>query len=523
MNDRTQQEMWAQADGAGEKSGGRKSDREKGGERKVRVRKVDREQMALRPIKVEALIEEDHPARAIWEMVGRLDLSGYYEPIRSVEGEAGRPNSDPQMLISVWLYALSTGEMRGREIDRLCEYHPAYLWLTGLQRINYHTLTDFRVKHKEALEELFVQVLGVLSEEGLITLERVMQDGTKVRANAGTDTRRREKTLREHLEEARELVESIEKEPEEADRRVAARRERARRERVERLELAEKELKKIQEGKRGEGSKEEARVSETDPESRNMKQGDGGYGPSYNAQVSTDQAHAIILGAGVSQSESDYGELVPGVKRVKKVMRRTPGQMVTDGGYTSRGNILAMKEEGVDWISPIQDGEEQRAGQRRRQGISEEYGVEAFVYEEEADRYRCPMGKELKYEGKERGEGVIKYGYRAQWSDCEGCPAKGKCCPKSEGRGRRITRLEESEEVKEFRAKMETEESKAIYRERGPISEFVNAWLKEKIGLRRFRLRGLVKVGLELLWACLAYNIQQWIRLRWRPAQAAAA
>ena len=147
----------------------------------------------------------------------------------------------------------------------------------------------------------------------------------------------------------------------------------------------------------------------------------------------------------------------------------------------------------------------------------------ANLYEAETDRYRCPMGKMLRYEGKEKGKGITKYIYRADAKECGACPSKGKCCPEAKKKGRRITRSEEAAAVVEFREKMKTEESKAIYRQRGPVSEFVNAWLKEKIGLRRFRLRALVKVGMELLWACLTYNIQQWIRLRWRPAQAAGA
>lgn len=65
--------------------------------------------------------------------------------------------------------------------------------------------------------------------------------------------------------------------------------------------------------------------------------------------------------------------------------------------------------------------------------------------------------------------------------------------------------------------KMKTQEAREIYRRRGEVAEFPNAWIKEKIGLRQFRLRGLIKVGMEVLWACLAYNLQQWIRLCWRP------
>jgi len=84
-------------------------------------------------------------------------------------------------------------------------------------------------------------------------------------------------------------------------------------------------------------------------------------------------------------------------------------------------------------------------------------------------------------------------------------------------------RTEESAEVLEFRAKMETEEAKQIYRQRGAVAEFTNCWIKEKLGLRQFRLRGLIKAGIEALWVCLTYNIQQWIRLRWRPLHAHSA
>jgi transposase len=121
--------------------------------RRVRLKLVNREQMVLRPMDVERLVSEDHEVRAIWEFVGCLDLSRYDEDIEVVEGEAGRSASDPRLLISLWIYAYSKGVSAAREISRLSEYDPAYQWLTGMEPINYHTLSDFRVKHKEALDE----------------------------------------------------------------------------------------------------------------------------------------------------------------------------------------------------------------------------------------------------------------------------------------------------------------------------------------------------------------------------------
>jgi transposase len=158
---------------------------------------------------VERLIEADHPARAIWELVGRMKLDGFYAPIEAVEGSAGRTPWDPRLLVSLWIYAYSRGISSAREIARRCTYEPAFQWLCGLGEINHHTLSDFRVDHDASLRELFVQVLGVLSSEGLVSLERVMHDGTKIKACAGVDSFRREERLKEHLEAARKQVEAM--------------------------------------------------------------------------------------------------------------------------------------------------------------------------------------------------------------------------------------------------------------------------------------------------------------------------
>ena len=167
------------------------------------VRFVNRQQMSWRAVDVERLIGEDHRARAIWTLVGRLDLSRFYESIESSAEEGGRPAIDPQLLISLWVYAYSEGIGSAREVARRCEFDPAFQWLTGLEEVNYHTLADFRVEKQQELDELFTQVLAALSKEGLITLEQVMQDGTKIKALASGRSYQGEETIREHLERAR--------------------------------------------------------------------------------------------------------------------------------------------------------------------------------------------------------------------------------------------------------------------------------------------------------------------------------
>jgi transposase len=480
----------------------------------ARVKPVDRSQLTWQMLDVERLIEPDHPARAIWELVGRLKLDAFYAGIEAVEGSAGRTPWDPRLLVSLWIYGYSRGISSAREIARRCCYEPAFQWLCGLGEINYHTLSDFRVDHDESLRELFVQVLGVLSSEGLVSLERVMHDGTKIKACAGADSFRREDRLKEHLEAARKQVEAMGDPREEEPARKRAAGGRAVNERQERLEQALEEVKKIREAKRQD--KEQARASQSDPQARIMKQSDGGYAPSYNVQLTTEASNRIIVGAGVTQSGSDYGQLIPAVARVAANLGRKPAQVVVDGGFTCRENIMSMAEQGVDFVGSLAEVNQGIAGQKRQRGVAEEFYTDKFIYDAEQDVFRCPAGEIMRHKGRDFRLGVTFHQYRAPTERCRACAFQSKCCPGNLHHGRSVIRTERAPAMQRFAEKMQTEEGKAIYRQRGAVAEFPNAWIKEKLGLRQFRLRGLVKVGLEVLWAVLTYNIQQWVRLSWR-------
>jgi transposase len=222
------------------------------------IRYVNRQQMSWRAVDVEHLIGEDHPARAIWALVGRLNLSAFYRAIESSVEEGGRPAFDPQLLISLWVYAYSRGIGSAREVARRCAYDPAFQWLTGLAEVNYHTLADFRVEKQQELDELFTQVLAALSKEGLITLEQVMQDGTKIKAQASSKSYLQEETIREHLERARRRVAEMgDPRNDEGSPRAKKAQTRAQREQQERLESALEALEKWQARKSGEKAKRE--------------------------------------------------------------------------------------------------------------------------------------------------------------------------------------------------------------------------------------------------------------------------
>ena len=144
-----------------------------------------------------------------------------------------------------------------------------------------------------------------------------------------------------------------------------------------------------------------------------------------------------------------------------------------------------------------------------------------FRYDPATNSYVCPQDKRLRYDATEVRGGTRSYRYKASEDECRTCPVKDHCCPRTR-RGRSIERREPLPEIAAFREKMQTDEARAIYRTRSQVAEFPNLWMKAKLGVRQFRVRGLPNVGAESLWAALTYDIQQWIRLRWRPQRVAA-
>ncbi len=476
------------------------------------VKSIDRAQMWFRSVEVDRLLEADHPARLLWEAIGGLDLSGYYEGIKSNEEQGGRPATHPQLLITLWVYAYSRGIGSAREIERRCQYDPAFWWLTGMEKVNHHTLSDFRVQKKEGLDELFAQVLGAGSAEGFISLEQVTLDGTKIKACASGKSFRREGTLQAHLEKAREVVQQLEKGAAEEEDRRGAEEQRAR-EKVERLQLALEEMKKLREQKKSEEDKREARVSTSDPAARVMKQNEGGFAPSYNVQITTDTVQGLIVDVEVAQAGNDFQQLIPAVERVEERFGKAPEQVLVDSGYISRENVEEAAKHQVDLVGSLAD-DAAKKGDRDKQ----RYANSMFVYDAERNQYLCPAGKILSYEGQQKKDGMKQFKYKAKNQDCQSCPLKVHCCGENRKYGRSVTRSQESPAMTAFRAKMQTEAAQAEYRKRGAIAEFRNLWIKTKLGLRQFHVRGLEKVRCEALWACLTHNLQHWIRLRGQKA-----
>lgn len=315
-----------------------------------RVKAADRSQVRFRQFSWNDLLPEDHEARVVWAYAESVDLAPLYQRIEAVEHCPGRAAIDPKILLALWLYAVLRGVGSARELARRCDGQTGELpfqWICGDVSVNYHTLADFRAAHADFLDGLLTKSVAVLMHEGLVKLQRVAQDGMKVRGSAGAASFRRRESLENCLKEAKKQVETLKAEldadPGAASRRQQAARQRAARERAERIAKALAQLPEIEAGKKPK-DREKARASTTDPEARVMKMGDGGYRPAYNVQLATDTSSQIITGVDVTNSGGDQGKMAPMVEQHDERYGQTPGEMLVDGGFVKKEDIAKVSE-----------------------------------------------------------------------------------------------------------------------------------------------------------------------------------
>jgi transposase len=434
----------------------------------ARVLEANRTQLEWRPVDLEGLLRADHRARAVWAFVEQLDLRPLYERIQAVEGVAGRPAIDPRILVVLWLYATLDGVGSARALERLCEEHNAYRWICGGVGVNHHTLSDFRVVHVEFLDQLLTQSVAALLASGTVRMNRVAQDGVRVRANAGASSFRRQPRLEHYLAEAQAQVSALKQElaadPGASNRRQQAARVRAARERKQRVGRALHELRKIEARRKktarakqtrqeplsgeappaGEGEKpapakkqrdQAPRASTTDPEARVMKGPDGGFRPSYNVQLATDVETQCVVAVSVTNEGTDQGLLEPMLEQLRQRYGRCPSEMLVDGGFATVDGIQAAAEANSQLYAPVKPPKNPKN-----------------------DPYR--------------------------------------------------PRRSDSPPVAEWRARMATAAAKEIYKQRAATAECVNAQARNR-GLRQFRVRGMLKAKAIVLWHALAHNLSR--------------
>ncbi len=314
-------------------------------------------------------LDPDSQARVVWNLVCMLDLDAWLADIKAIRHHSGRNATDPRILVALWVFATLKGVGSARELERLTRDHLAYQWICGGVTVNHHMLADFRSQGAEKWDKLLTQIVATLMAEDLVTMQRVSQDGMKVRANAGKSSFRRKGRIDQFLEQAKQQVETLkelaETNPEELTNQQRAARERAARERQQRVENAARACEEL-EKEREETAKQsgrkptEARASVTDPDARTMKFSDGGYRPGYNVQFATDTATGIVVGVDVTHSANDADQMPLMIDQFESRYERIPKEILVDGGYVSLTSIDATETRGCIVYAPPKEIEKQK-------------------------------------------------------------------------------------------------------------------------------------------------------------------
>lgn len=420
------------------------------------VRMPNRQQVELKVGSLDNLLPADHRARYIWDYVVSLDLAEFYKKIKIVEGSDGPRTTDPRVLLALWLYAILDGIVSARRIAALSTTHHAYIWICGGVPINNHTLSDFRTQDPDYFHSLLEESIALMWKTGKFKPESVAQDGTRIKANAGLSSARREPRLEQYLAEAQEYLKNLEKElaanPNASTLREKATQQKIAREREERLKQAQAEMKKYKQTRAQIAKKnhdslsqkdlDNTRVSTTDPECRKMKMGDGGYRLAYNVQFATSTDKQVILGVDVVNT-LDPGTLDPMMQQVKKTLSNIgcpmPLKWLADSAYANKADAEIMEKN--------------------------------F---REVSLYSPPTGN---------------------------------------GKVDALTpRKTDNTAMASLRKRMSSEESKVIYKERSQTAEFANAAAKNR-GMGKVLVRGLSKVSSMALLYAIAHNMVIYFRI----------
>ena len=418
-----------------------------------RVLTAERRQVMLRAVDLEGLVAADDLVRDVWAFVEGLDLRALYAAIEARAGEPGRPAIDPKILMALWLYGTLRGVGSARGLENLCQREIGFQWLCGGVGVNYHTLSDFRIKHGALLDRLLSDSVAGLCTEGLVSLDQLSLDGVRIRANAGAGSFRRRPSLEECRKQAQRLVRrlksELEADPAGGERRRQAAQKRAAAERLERVKAAlraigsrenERRHRQRRNGQQGE-PREAPRISTTDPEARVMKMPDGGWRPAYNGQVIADPVSNVVVGVAVDTTGSDHGWVAPMLRQVRRRYDSAPGRLLVDGGFS--------RAEDIEWAARPENG-----------------ATAVFMAPTHSKHGTDP--------------------YQPHGGDGPGVAA--------------------------WRARMASLAGQAIYKLRS-LHERINADLRQH-GLVRLTVRGKRKAHIILLWHALAHNLMRCLSLR---------
>ena len=507
---------------------------------KVVYKSYNRNEGSLFPVYLSDMVPAEHPARVVDAVVEGLDIS---ELERTYKG-GGTSSYSPRAMLKVIIYAYLSNVYSGRQIAKMWQESIIYMWLGGILIPDFRTINNFRSRRLVGtFEGLFTQVVELLVEEGLVTLDVQYIDGTKIESSANkytfvwkrateTDKAKLEKNVKAVLEEVEKILD-IEQREAENERPMTADEMQQRTGRVlermkERKDALTKQQKKAVEKIADEGvSKmreyeekldilgERNSYSKTDPEATFMRMkedamNNGQTKPGYNIQITTENQY--ITNYGAFWRPTDQGTLIPYLEGFEERYGIQSSTVVADSGYGSEMNYEWMENHDIEAYVKYN----MFHAEDKRKMRNNPFLVRNMYYNAEDDYYVCPRGQHLDHIGDELSKSDLGYvstisKYRAQ--NCTGCPFRGLC---HKAKGNRV--IEVNHKADEYRAKAKerlTSEEGLYHRSMRPIEpEAVFGDIKYDHGFKRFRLKGMTKVSVEFGLVALAHNLRKYARVQ---------
>jgi transposase len=419
---------------------------------------IEHDPDTLSPSNLFDLLPKDHDCYIYKEILQQLDTT---EVERKYSPE-GQHAYHPKLLVSILIYAYSHGVFSAREIERRCGQDLAFMSICEMHCPNFRVLSDFRKDNSEFFHDCFKQTVRLAIELKLASLGHISLDGSKFKANSSKHKAMSYKRLKEKEAELTAEIEELVEQAARCDREEdAAYQERTGYEIPEDLKHKEKRLETVQAAKQALEEREEAlnpgktieekkQISFADKDARIMgKQGNFDY--RYNAQISVDSDHQIIVGQHLSQHANDKQEVAPALENVRAATDgRLPEKMSADNGYLSGDNLEALEDSGVDCYIATSKGEkkdETPLDESARKLVKAD-----FEYDPKEDCFTCPGGQILVVVGETKDGEKTDQG-RAE--TCAACPCRSRCCQSKKGEARTINTDDKEPLRQRMHAKMD--------------------------------------------------------------------
>lgn len=520
-----------------------------------------RGQSVLWAHRLEDAIPQDHPVRHLNYL---LQSPAFADTFVNWSSEyvllEGKPPYHPRDLSGLYLYGMMNRIRSSRQLESACHNRVDVIWLMQGQKPDHSTIASFVRQHGKPLRKLFRDVLGVAVRAGLVGLDNMAVDGTKIEADAGKSSVRSEKKIESWVSHLDEKIDALEAEWAENERRETllfgdqapwvppkSRTEKHKLAKMKRQrDRLNKALQQIERRRRESPSSKppKAIASTTDPDSRSMKDKEGRSKPNYNGQAAVDDAHGVIAAADVNDQPDDSGQLTPLVEQAIANCGQAPKAVSADSQYNTGPELASMEDKGILSYLPDsgQNSEAAPLDETARQALEaagqgqplteEQWRVlprnssglidkSAFTYDKQRDEYRCPAGRWLRVLRTSRDTKKWGTAIRRQYGDptaCASCAHAAMCC-KDPAKGRMINRDQYEDQRERLRERMGTEVGQATYRRRKHTVEPRFGQIKHVLGVRRFMRRGLEAAQTEWSMVCTAVNIGILLR-HWKEVAA---